>query len=169
MKVTHSYIVKNGDIIHISSDNGIPRNFTMYGPGLWKLWDWSAAGSAVFEQIAEIVSPAQPRVVINQTVFIVVEQEVALLPISLAEEVCDIVAAHFIDDGRCFFQGVDILPDGKILPKSLNRSTRMYFDKSKGWRPETLGVAKLSGCAAKLAPMLMPEAAAEMEKTLKTL
>ena len=170
MNVTHSYITKSSDIVGITSDNSLPRNFTMHGPGLWKLWNWGEVGNATFEQELKFVFPLKPKEVIEQRLSVVVLRELALEPIRLATLCCDIVAFHFVDDGRCFLQGVDMSHGGSMFPKSANRSTRMSFDRRTSvLHGDLLGIANICGSTAGLAPMLLPEAAAEMEKVLKAL
>lgn len=169
MNVTHSYITKSADIAHITSDKGLPCNFTMGGTGLWKRCDWAWVGSAYFEQTADVRLVGKfAMVVIEQSLAIEVLNQDAISILLSYSEVCDLVAAHFTGDGRCFFQGID-LKDGVFAHKSRSLSTRVRIKKAEANKKGTLWWADLIGKTGVLAPMLLPDAAAEMEKVLKSL
>lgn len=177
MKVTHSYIAKSQDVVGITSDNGLPRNFTMYGTRLWKRCDWGWVGSADFEQNADVgdnadikpINRVDPVVVIEQSLAIEVLNKGAISILRSYSEACDLVAAHFTDDGRCFFQGIDFSPIGGFVPKSSRLSTRLRMRKAIENDGHVLAWADLKGKTAILSPMLLPGDAMKMETILKAL
>lgn len=160
MNVTHSYICHSQDIAGVTMKDGMPVNFIMNDFSKWVKLDWSNIGEAKFCQEKDGDGN-------NQSLSVQIKSLDGLNLLLDYACFCALVAAHFIDDGRCFFQGID----AKATTVDFNPSflSNRFFTNTIFDTPGIFGSSEMKCKTRHDAPELPHEYAENMESILKAL
>jgi len=167
MKVLFSYLCVPWDIVAVVIDSGILK-FTMKETARWKRVDWDAVGGAIFEQEAVLLGDGRKR--FSQRLQVDVENDASVALLMRCNDICEIYAAHFAEDGRVFFQGFErVVESDRALRGSSSLTTSGKYTPFRGVGEGFCIAGKfvIEGRSRTLATVVEAENAAAQEQFLQ--